>query len=85
MSNTVRPAGDTAQEKRQTSTRSHHHSSPRRKPTRRRKTILWRLLSNRLVETLEQASEMIDWYRRSRLIEIFFGFLKAAAVSQSTL
>ena len=35
--------------------------------------------------TLAQASEMIDWYRRSRLIEIFFGFLKAAAVSQSTL
>lgn len=30
------------------------------------KAVEWRLLSNRAVATLEQAIEMIDWYRRVR-------------------
>ena len=33
--------------------------------------IEWRLLTNRTVETLEQVGELIDWYRRRWLIEIF--------------
>ena len=32
----------------------------------------WRLLTNRLAETLEQVVELIEWYRRRWLIEIFF-------------
>jgi hypothetical protein len=47
------------------------------------KAILWRLLSNRLVETLEQASEMINWYRRRWLIEIFFRVLKSGCRVES--
>lgn len=45
------------------------------------KAIVWRLLSNRLLETLAQASDMIDWYRRRWLIVATFGFLKVAVVS----
>jgi len=47
------------------------------------KPIIWRLLSNRMVETLEQASEMIDWYRRRWLIEIFFRVLKSGCRVES--
>lgn len=39
--------------------------------------IEWRLLSNRLAETLEEVGELIDWYRRRWLIEIFFRILKS--------
>jgi hypothetical protein len=35
------------------------------------KAIEGRLLTNRLAETLEQVVELIDWYRRRWLIEIF--------------
>lgn len=37
----------------------------------------WRLLTNRMAETLEQVVELIDWYRRRWLIEIFFRILKS--------
>ena len=37
----------------------------------------WRLLTNRLAETLEQGGELIDGYRRRWLIEIFCRILKS--------
>jgi hypothetical protein len=39
--------------------------------------IEWRLLTNRVAETLEQTVELIDWYRRRWLVEIFFRILKS--------
>jgi len=41
------------------------------------KPIEWRLLTNRSAETLETVVELIDWYRRRWLIEIFFRILKS--------
>jgi len=41
------------------------------------KPIEWRLLINRSAETLETVVELIDWYRRRWLIEIFFRILKS--------
>lgn len=38
--------------------------------------IEWRLLTNRAVATLAQATEMIDWYRARWEIEMFFHVLK---------
>ena len=38
--------------------------------------IEWRLLTNRSADTLEQASELIDWYRARWEIEIYFHVLK---------
>jgi hypothetical protein len=38
--------------------------------------VCWRLLTNRSVTTLEQAIELIDWYRARWEIEIFFHVLK---------
>ncbi|MCK5904547.1 MAG: IS4 family transposase [Gammaproteobacteria bacterium] len=38
--------------------------------------IVWRLLTNRLVSTEEQACEIIDWYRCRWEIEMFFDVLK---------
>jgi Transposase Tn5 dimerisation domain/Transposase DNA-binding len=38
--------------------------------------VMWRLLTNRAVDTLEQASELIDWYRARWEIEMFFLILK---------
>lgn len=40
------------------------------------KPILWRLLTNRHADTLEQAVELIDWYRCRWEIEVFFDILK---------
>ena len=40
------------------------------------KPVVWRLLSNRQVNTLEQAVELIDWYRARWEIELFFLILK---------
>ncbi|WP_198973084.1 IS4 family transposase, partial [Xylophilus sp. ASV27] len=40
------------------------------------KPVLWRLLSNRRVDTLEQAVQLIDWYRARWEIELFFLILK---------
>ena len=39
--------------------------------------IAWRLLTNRGAETLEAVVELIDWYRRRWLVEIFFRILKS--------
>ena len=52
-------------------------------PPEGQKPIVWRLLTNRLVETLEQAAEMVDWYRRRWLIEIFFRILKSGCRVES--
>ena len=38
----------------------------------------WRLLTNLLVETLEQAAEKIDRYRRRWVAEVFFRILKSS-------
>lgn len=38
--------------------------------------VIWRLLSNRAVNTLEQAVELVDWYRARWEIELFFLILK---------
>ena len=40
------------------------------------KPIEWRLLTNRPAPTLEQAVELIDWYRARWEIEIYFHVLK---------
>lgn len=40
------------------------------------KPIIWRLLPNRTAATLEQAVELIDWYRARWEIELFFMVLK---------
>ena len=40
------------------------------------KPIEWRLLTNRIVTTEEQAVELIDWYRARWEIEIYFHVLK---------
>lgn len=40
------------------------------------KPVQWRLLTNREVNSLEQASELIDWYRARWKIELFFLILK---------
>lgn len=40
------------------------------------KPVEWRLLTNRVANTLEQATELIDWYRARWEIEIYFNVLK---------
>ncbi len=40
------------------------------------KPVVWRLLSNRTVHTLDQAVELVDWYRARWEIELFFLILK---------
>jgi len=40
------------------------------------KPVVWRLLSNRPIHTLEQATELVDWYRARWEIELFFLILK---------
>ena len=39
-------------------------------------SITWRLITNRGITSLEQASELIDWYRKRWLIETLFNILK---------
>ncbi|KAG0278291.1 hypothetical protein BGZ96_002452 [Linnemannia gamsii] len=40
------------------------------------KPIVWRLLTNRSIKTLEEAVELIEWYRARWEIELFFDVLK---------
>lgn len=40
------------------------------------KPLVWRLVTNRSVETAEQAIELLDWYRARWEIEMFFDVLK---------
>lgn len=40
------------------------------------KQVVWRLLSNVQVQSLKQAVELIDWYRASWEIELYFLILK---------
>jgi hypothetical protein len=40
------------------------------------KPVEWRLLTNRSANTLEQATELIDWYRARWEIEVYFNVLK---------
>jgi Transposase Tn5 dimerisation domain len=39
--------------------------------------IEWRLLTNRVAESLDHVVELIEWYRRRWLVEIFFRILKS--------
>jgi hypothetical protein len=43
----------------------------------------WRLLTNRRAETLTDAAELIQWYRRRWLIEVFFRILKSGCRIES--
>lgn len=45
-------------------------------PPQGKAPLVWRLLSNRIVENEGQASELIDWYRCRWEIEMFFDILK---------
>ena len=47
------------------------------------KPLVWRLLTNRDAQTLEDAVELIEWYRRRWLIEIFFRILKSGCRVES--
>lgn len=47
------------------------------------KPLVWRLLTNRIAHTLEDAVELIEWYRRRWLIEIFFRILKSGCKVES--
>lgn len=40
------------------------------------KPVVWRLLTNRTASTLQEACELIDWYRARWEIEVFFNVLK---------
>jgi hypothetical protein len=40
------------------------------------KPVVWRLLTNRTASTLQQACELVDWYRARWEIELFFLVLK---------
>jgi len=47
------------------------------------KAIEWKLLTNREVNTLDEAAELVDWYRCRWLIEIFFRILKSGCKVES--
>lgn len=40
------------------------------------KPVVWRLLTNRLIDTFAEVAELIDWYRTRWAIELFFHVLK---------
>ena len=44
--------------------------------------VQWRLLTNRRIDTLAEAGELIDWYRARWEIEMFFDILKNACQIQ---
>jgi hypothetical protein len=47
------------------------------RPPAGQKAVEWRLLTNRIAESLEAVVEVIEWYRRRGLVEIFFKILKS--------
>ena len=47
------------------------------------KPVVWQLLSNRTATTMQEASELIDWYRARWEIELFFLILKEGAAGSS--
>lgn len=47
------------------------------------KPIVWKFLTNRPVETQEQASELVDWYRCRWQIEILFHILKSGCRAEA--
>jgi hypothetical protein len=52
-------------------------------PPAGQKGIEWKLLTNREVNTLDEAAELVDWYRCRWLIEIFFRILKSGCKVES--
>ncbi|MEI2774248.1 MAG: IS4 family transposase [Candidatus Competibacter sp.] len=53
------------------------------RPPAGEQAIVWRLSTNRPAETLETVVELIDWYRRRWLVEIFFRILKSGCRVES--
>lgn len=47
------------------------------RPPAGEKAIEWRLLTNRTADTLEAVVELMDWYRKRWIIEIFFRIWKS--------
>jgi hypothetical protein len=47
------------------------------RPPAGQKAVEWRLLTHRIAESLEAVVEVIEWYRRRWLVEIFFKILKS--------
>lgn len=47
--------------------------------------VVWRLISNRIVNSLESASELIDWYRKRWLIETLFNIFKTGCRMENRL
>lgn len=47
------------------------------RPPAGEKAIAWRLLTNRAADALEDVVQLIDWYRKRWLIEIFFRIWKS--------
>jgi hypothetical protein len=45
-------------------------------PLPRAEPVVWRLLTNRTASTLQEACELINWYRARWEIEMFFSVLK---------
>ena len=46
-------------------------------PPAEQPALVWRLLTNRPAETLDDVVQLIDWYRKRWLIEVFFRIWKA--------
>ncbi|MBK8753100.1 MAG: IS4 family transposase [Candidatus Competibacteraceae bacterium] len=47
------------------------------RPPAGQNAVEWRLLTHRIAESLEAVVELIEWYRRRWLVEIFFKILKS--------
>jgi IS4 transposase len=62
--------------RRQGPTECHLRSGDRNDAPAGVKPVVWRLLTNREASTLEQACDLIDWYRARWEIELFFLVLK---------
>jgi len=52
-------------------------------PPAGQKGIEWKLLTNREANSLDEAAELVDWYRCRWLIEIFFRVLKSGCKVES--
>jgi len=52
-------------------------------PPKGAQAVTWKLLTNRTATTLEEVVELIEWYRRRWLIEIFFRILKSGCKVES--
>ena len=72
----VSPSGDPAGASRSTGGDRNRDPGPGRTAPTGQPALVWRLLTNRPADTLEDVVQLVDWYRRRWLIEIFSGFGK---------